>query len=788
MEMMQLTFDAFFIQEEKKKKSLKDIWKNYCAKTKKLTVEEIREILNSNKVNKEVNLRVVKSEEELKKDLLSFISNEVDDLQEEGSLCIQMCEEEDNYHLISYWIEGTYSNIKEYLNKNYTEELGDIILEMYPNDLTSLESKIKQIHEECTNEELIIEALATILLDKFQYYNEWYTIYGTEEEDMIDFKNYSIITALSDKDKFPIIKSEDVVAAMYGINTTVQPSDMYNVFAYYADELKMEKEENLIDENKDEPIFTPDVFLVAGVESRWKNYVDLVKSTKTNRCCIDYAIQFNQIMQIKDYDTRNIVIMVSAVNDYLNRFSAAPTSLPLLKDMVKAEYKGDYFEILFSIRGVKNKKVAWDNILKTTYDIPVTSEEYQKLIISIATDFKKELNGIQKKANSTELAYYGKYPNKDSATHGLKFIKDLNVHKKDKRGLPEKKTATPNFKLALAEKQSTYLIKKMLRYTRKNPILSTSFGIDSTITQHLLRRVAKHSYYLVNNNSMVEYPDLIKYRNRMIKEWNLENRITITKPIKTYWKLQEDNGWNWDRKGDRRNGVSASEQCCYYIKHLPMYNLLDKLIEDGNPMEVNFTGLRAAESRQRSQQTLRDSVVYYAKSWKSLKVSPIAFFTDEMVWEYVKKYDVPYCDVYDKVVYYEDVFDNVSEEEIGKVIYKPRVGCWPCALVNTKSYYLYFLRKHMPKQYEYLMINKGMAKDLFIMGAKKDGIIPADFKLEKEKKKDENNQLSLFDSFEEDKVQERDPFKNITSEDILKNYSLESMEYMIMKRPCKFIG
>lgn len=81
-----------------------------------------------------------------------------------------------------------------------------------------------------------------------------------------------------------------------------------------------------------------------------------------------------------------------------------------------------------------------------------------------------------------------------------------------------------------------------------------------------------------------------------------------------------------------------------------------------------------------------------------------------------------------------------------------------------------------------------MAKDLFIMGAKKDGIIPADFTIKKNNTSD-ISQLSLFDSFDnnaEEKVENN--FKNMTSEDILKNYSIESMEFLIMKRPCKFIG
>lgn len=214
-----------------------------------------------------------------------------------------------------------------------------------------------------------------------------------------------------------------------------------------------------------------------------------------------------------------------------------------------------------------------------------------------------------------------------------------------------------------------------------------------------------------------------------------------------------------------------------------MYNCIDKFIAEGNPIECIFTGLRAAESLARLKQSKRDNVIYYAKSWKSIRVNPITFFTDEYVWDYVKKYDVPYCEVYDKILYYEDAFDNVSEDEIGKVLYKPRIGCWTC-MVSAGNNYLIWLKHFYYKQYEYLMIQKGMAKEIFIEGAKKLGII-ADFNILQEDKKG-SSQLSMFDTLNEDnnvcnKV-------SMSSEEILKKYPLEAMEKLIMKRPCKFLA
>lgn len=735
-------------------------------------------------------LTIVKSRKELKAIVKNFINKEIDELQEEGSFCLELCEQDGDYHMVSYWIQGTYDDVDVFLKDNYTEELGTVILSMYPNDINVLKEKISNKYGECNTKQIVYEALATILLKEMEYYPEWYTVYGTDEEnginDIIDYGCYNILNALNDKDNFPIIQSKDIVAAMYGINDTVTPSDMYDIFGYYADELKFKKEEPGLVEEKKETTFTPDPFLVAGVTARWKNYCDYIPK---NKVCSDYILKFNELDSIENRTVRNATIIGSIVDDYMYRFSRTPNSLPLLDNMISISNIDDRqntFIVTYKIRGFKNKNLIWDNIYKGIYCIPTSAEEYQQLIFKISVDFKKNLNGLEKQKYSNEEAFEGKYPNKKSASHGLNFIKDINVQYKNKRGITEKKPAIANYSLALAEKQSMYYIKKILRYSTKNPIISTSFGIDSMVTTHLLRRVAKHSFYLVNNDSLIEYPDLIQYKKKMIKQWELQDKLYITNPVKTYWTLKEENGWNFQRKGDRRGNikgkkVSASEECCKFIKHLPMYNFIDRLISEGNPMECNFTGLKACESTARYKACKRDGIVYYAKSWKCIKVSPIAFFTDEYIWQYVRKYNMPYCKVYDMILYYDDVFDNVADEEVEKVLYRPRIGCW-CCLVTTSNYYLLWLKKFYRKQYDFLMIKKGLAKDLFEIGAKKLGII-ADFEIIDENKEEENTQISMFDS-----IGEEDSKPKITTAELLERYPIEQMENIITRRPCKFMN
>ncbi|MFR1926862.1 MAG: phosphoadenosine phosphosulfate reductase family protein [Clostridium paraputrificum] len=727
-----------------------------------------------------------------------FIYYEVQDFEDESELCIELCEEENNYHMVSYWLSGNYESVNSFLIKNYSEELGDAILDMYINDykkdIDTLITKIKEKFGECSTKRLVYESLASMLLNDLQECVNWYTVYGSEEEDMIDFNKYNINNALQDKDEFPVMKMEDIVSAMYGINYTVQPSDLYDIFAHYKKKFKENSTLEISTKNSEEDIaklnsleFTPDTFQVASVVARWKKYSDLIlNKQKKKKVCSDIMLKYLDCMNSINKESS---ILNSLIDDYKFRFCEAPNSIPLHKDMIKGKLiikeedgiEKVYMLLTMQVRGVNsNGRNEWKFICDKEYSIPEGPNEYQYILMDIATEFKKHLVGLEKEKGSDIPAFVGKYPNRYSATHGLTFVKDLNVQVKNRRGIYERKIPVPSYNLALAEKQATYIIKKSLRYGYTNPVVSSSFGIDSTVTQHLVRRVAGDSYYIVHNNSLVEYPQLIKFKKKLIKDWNLENRITETKPHKTYWQLKDLNGWNLERKGFRRNGISPSEQCCANIKHKPMYDFIDEQINKKNPVTVNYTGLRADESRAREQQSKRDNVVYFAKDWKTIKVSPITFFTEELIWEYVKKHNVPYCEIYDMKLYYEDVFDNVLPEEEGKVLYSPRIGCW-CCVVTTKNYYLYWLRKYLNSHYKFLMFKKGLAIDLFETGAKKLGIIPQNINFVNNKEQDNKDlQMSMFGSIESE--------PELTLEELLNKYPIEAMENMIMRRPCKFMG
>lgn len=684
--------------------------------------------------------------DEVKCKLNNFINDNLDDLNTEGEMCLEMCDNDNDYHMTTYWISGTYDVAYDFLSSiKDKKELNLMIYyvkQKYPNDIEKLKEKVKS--KNYNQYGLALEMLATILLKDYQKSPTWYTVYGCEQEDMADFSSYNIINALENQGEFPVMMMEDVVSAMYGdensdygVKNTVQSSDMYDVFAYLADELKIKKNQpSLMDDDK-EYTFTPDSYEYEGIVYRWKMYTDIATNNKAKG--VNLLSYLEMLLEGKS----SIEIIREK---YLNEFNNLKSNLFTKDNFIVKAISENELNILFFINGIENMKKIKKGIYNKKFKIPQSAQEMQNLVFKIAEDIKITLAGKEKERNKDVAAVLGLYPRKYLATHGLQFIKNLS-HKN--RELERSSKITTK----LAEKQSLYIIKKTLRLG-KEIALSCSFGADSILALYLMRKVKKDAYDIVFNNSLVEYGETIAFKNKIIKEWDLKN-IVETLPVKSYWNIQKEVGWNFQDKGDRTvnkttgKKSSASEQCCRQIKHEPMYNIIKERGYDSD-----FSGLRADESRVRLNASKRDGVYYYTKSFKLFKINPIVFWTNKMSEDYRVDQKIPYSEIYDKKLL----------DENGKVLYTPRTGCWTCML-NAKRNYLKWLKFYHKDQYDFLMINKGMAKDIYSMGM--------NIKINKP-----NNQISMFDNEIED--------FSINDNEITDD-QLEYYESLIERRPCTFL-
>lgn len=170
---------------------------------------------------------------------------------------------------------------------------------------------------------------------------------------------------------------------------------------------------------------------------------------------------------------------------------------------------------------------------------------------------------------------------------------------------------------------------------------------------------------VIFNNTGVEFPETIRYKNKIAKEWNLN--LIETKPYKkNFWKCIEDYGVPGIRV---KNKGSNTPMCCIYCKEKPAFK---RFKEEG--IKAVFTGITAEESRQRKLLVMRydngvgekDNIKfcgqrYYAKTQNLWKIHPIAYWKEKEVWDYIKENNIPINEVYTK---WNGIYD--------------RCGCLPC--------------------------------------------------------------------------------------------------------------
>jgi len=215
------------------------------------------------------------------------------------------------------------------------------------------------------------------------------------------------------------------------------------------------------------------------------------------------------------------------------------------------------------------------------------------------------------------------------------------------------------------------LVKQAIERHGEQIAVACSFGKDSMAVLHMALKI-NPNIKVIFENTGVEFPETIKYKNMMVKKWNIN--LFETKPLKTFWECVDKYGLPTKRK--QKGKGSNAPKCCQYLKEKPALILQKKL-----GINAIFTGLQACESRARKLITKRydnkkapymskefrgDIVEFCSQRWFTRHTGqwnyhPIMLWSVKEVWDYTHKNKIPISEVYTK---WNGLY--------------PRCGCLPC--------------------------------------------------------------------------------------------------------------
>jgi len=209
------------------------------------------------------------------------------------------------------------------------------------------------------------------------------------------------------------------------------------------------------------------------------------------------------------------------------------------------------------------------------------------------------------------------------------------------------------------------LIKQAIERHEENIAVSCSFGKDSMVVLHMALKY-NPKIKVIFLNTGVEFPETIKFKEKIKNKWNLN--LFESKAIKSFWDCIDQYGV----PEFRGKGNSRTPKCCTYLKEKPA-----ELLQKELGVTAVLTGLMASESRQRMLTMMRydnkkapimsyGDIEFCGQRWYSKhdgmwKIHPLAYWSEQDVWNYIHQNDLPVNPVYWK---WNGIYN--------------RCGCLPC--------------------------------------------------------------------------------------------------------------
>ncbi|WP_373003189.1 phosphoadenylyl-sulfate reductase [Sulfurimonas sp.] len=180
----------------------------------------------------------------------------------------------------------------------------------------------------------------------------------------------------------------------------------------------------------------------------------------------------------------------------------------------------------------------------------------------------------------------------------------------------------------------------LLRETRQNVALSSSFGAeDQVLTDMMLRVDQRANIFTLDTGRLPDETYSVMHETNL--KYGIKVKVFFPKAtdIEDLYKRQGINGFY--------DSIENRKSCCSVRKIAPLKRALKNV-------DFWVTGLRSAQSVTREDMRLFE----FDETNNVIKVSPLKDWSEQDIWAYIKTYRVPY-------------------NKLHKLGY-PSIGCAPC--------------------------------------------------------------------------------------------------------------
>jgi len=179
-----------------------------------------------------------------------------------------------------------------------------------------------------------------------------------------------------------------------------------------------------------------------------------------------------------------------------------------------------------------------------------------------------------------------------------------------------------------AKQPQEVLASAIERYAPKI-VLACSFGAEDVVLVDMVHRI-NPSVPLFYLDTEFLFPETYAARDRIIEQYNLKPaQVLQVKSLLTTERQAEQHGealW-----------ASNPDQCCQLRKVEPLTRVL-------KGFDAWITGIRRDQAPTRANAKL----IEWDGKFQLVKVNPLAKWTWEDVWTYIKVYEVPYNELHDR--------------------------------------------------------------------------------------------------------------------------------------------